>query len=105
MEEFGRNWSEFLKKALDNVTDDEKIPCRHIMEKNILVPFFKRTVVSKLSGHQANVSQHEAIYERVHGNQLRNVVSISEEQFRFVKGKSTTGAIFTLRQLQERYRE
>ena len=30
---------------------------------------------------------------------------ISEEQFGFMKGKSTTGAIFVLRQLQERYRD
>ena len=32
-------------------------------------------------------------------------MSISEEQFGFVKGKSKTDAIFALRQLQERYRE
>ena len=32
-------------------------------------------------------------------------MSKSEEQFGFVKGKSTTDAIFALRQLQERYRE
>ena len=45
------------------------------------------------------------LYERVHENRLRNIVSISEEQFGFVKGKSTTDAMFALRQLQERYRE
>ena len=32
-------------------------------------------------------------------------MSISDEQFGFMKGKSTTDAIFVLRQLQERYRE
>ena len=32
-------------------------------------------------------------------------MSICEEQFGFVKGKSTTDVIFALRQLQERYRE
>ena len=32
-------------------------------------------------------------------------MSISEEQFGFVEGKSTTDTIFALRQLQERYRE
>ena len=36
---------------------------------------------------------------------LRNIVVISEEQFGFMKGKSTTDAIFVLRELQERYRE
>ena len=45
------------------------------------------------------------LYERVDENRLRNIVSISEEQFVFVKGKSTTDAMFALRQLQERYRE
>ena len=45
------------------------------------------------------------LYERVHENRLRNIVSISDEQFGFVKGESTTDAIFALRQLQERYRE
>ena len=45
------------------------------------------------------------LYGRVHENRLRNIVSISEEQFEFVKGKSTTDAIFALGQLQERYRE
>ena len=32
-------------------------------------------------------------------------MSIREAQFGFVKGKSTTYAIFALKQLQERYRE
>ena len=45
------------------------------------------------------------LYERVHENRLRNIVSISDEQFGFVNGKSTTDAILALRQLQERYRE
>ena len=38
-------------------------------------------------------------------SRLRSIVSICEEQFGFVKGKSTTDVIFVLRQLQERYRE
>ena len=41
----------------------------------------------------------------MHENRLRSIVSICEEQFGFVKGKSTTGVIFALRQLKERYRE
>ena len=44
------------------------------------------------------------LYERVHANRLRNV-SISDEQFGFVKRKSTTDVIFALRHLQERYIE
>ena len=46
------------------------------------------------------------LYEIVHENRLRNIVSIREEQVGFMKGKSTTAdAIFALRHLQERYRE
>ena len=45
------------------------------------------------------------LYERVHENRLRNIVTIREEQFGFVKGKSTTDATFALRQLKERHRE
>ena len=41
----------------------------------------------------------------MHENRLRNIVSISKEQFGFVKRKSTTDAIFAIRQLQEKYRE
>ena len=41
----------------------------------------------------------------VNENRLRSIVSICEEQFGFVKGKSTTGVIFALRQQKERYRE
>ena len=36
---------------------------------------------------------------------MRNLVEISKEQFGFMKGKSTTDAIFSLRQLQEKFRE
>ena len=39
------------------------------------------------------------LYERVHENRLRNIVSTSEEQFGFMKGKYTTDAICLLRQL------
>ena len=44
-------------------------------------------------------------HERVHGNRPRNIVSISEEQFGFVEGNSTTDTIFALTQMQERYRK
>ena len=42
----------------------------------------------------------------VHENRLRSIVSIiCEEQFGFVKGKSTTGVMFAITQLKERYRK
>ena len=102
----GRTVVNFLKEALNKITDEEKIP--DIWRKSILIPIYKN------KGDILNCGNHRGIklmchimklYESVHENRLRNIVRISEEQFGFVKGKSTTGAIFALRQLQERYRE
>ncbi|XP_069994144.1 uncharacterized protein [Penaeus vannamei] len=51
------------------------------------------------------MSHSMKLYERVQESRLRNIVEISEEQFGFMKGKSTTDAIFVLRQLQEKFRK
>ena len=45
------------------------------------------------------------LYERIIEGRLRRLVNISEEQSGFMKGKSTTDAIFALRKVQEKYRE
>ena len=62
----GRTGVNFLKEALNKITDEEKIP--DIWRKSILIPIFKNKGDSMNStvetiGHQANVSQHEAIRE------------------------------------------
>ena len=102
----GRTGVNFLKEALNKITDEEKIP--DIWRKSILIPIFKN------KGDTMNWGNYRGIklmchsmkqYERVHDNRLRNVVSISEEQFGLMRGTSTTDAIFALRQLHERYRE
>ena len=97
----------FLKEALNKITDEEKIP-PDIWRKSILIPIFKNKGDIMNCGNYRGIKlmcHSMKLYERVHENQLRNIVSISDEQFGFVKGKSTTDAIFALRQLQERYRE
>ena len=43
------------------------------------------------------------ILERVIERRVRNVVKIDSMQFGFMAGKSTTDAIFIVRQLQEKY--
>ena len=48
------------------------------------------------SGFQFNI-------ERVIERRVRNVVKIDSMQFGFMAGKSTTDAIFIVRQLQEKY--
>ena len=39
VEEFGTNWSEFLKEALNKLADEEKFP--DIWRNGILIPIFK----------------------------------------------------------------
>ena len=87
-------------------TDEEKIP--DIWRKSILIPIYKNKGDILNYGNYRGIKlmcHSMKLYESVHENRLRNIVSISEEQFGFVKGKSTTDAIFALRQLQETYRE
>ena len=102
----GRTGVNFLKEALNKITDVEKIP--DIRKKSILISIFKNKGDIMNCGHYRGIKlmcHSMKLYERVHDNRLRNIVSISDEQFGSVKGKSTTDAIFALRQLQERYRE
>ena len=89
------------KEALNKISDEEKIP--DIWRKRILIPIFEN-----YRGDMMNCGNYRCIklmchsmklYERVHDDRLRRIVSISDEQFGFVKGKSTTDAMFALRQL------
>ena len=43
------------------------------------------------------------VLERVIERRVRNIVKIDSMQFVFMAGKSTTDAIFIVRQLQEKY--
>ena len=100
MEELERAGVNFLKEALNKITDEEKIP--DIWRKSILIPIFKNKGDIMNCGNYRGIKlmcHSMKLYERVHENRLRNIVSISDEEFVFVKGKSTTDAIFALRQL------
>ena len=87
----------FLKEASNKITDEEKIP--DIWRKSILIPIFKNKLDIMNCGKYRGIKlmcHSMKLSEKVHENRLRNIVSISEEQFGFVKGKSTTDAIFAL---------
>ena len=102
----GRTGVNCLKEALNKITDEEKIP--DIWRKSILILIYKNKGDILNCGNYRGIKlmcHSMKLYETVHENRLRNIVSIDEEQFGFVKGKSTTDAIFALRLLQERYRE
>ena len=102
----GRTGVHFLEEALNKIIGEEKTP--DIWRKSIMMPIYtnKGDIMNRGNYRGIKLMCHSMnLYERVHENRPRNIVSISEEQFGFVKGKSTTDAMFALRQLQERYRE
>jgi hypothetical protein len=45
------------------------------------------------------------LWERIIEHRLRGVTNVTENQFRFMPGRSTMKAIFLIRQLMERCRE
>ena len=91
----GKTGVNVLKEALNKVTDEEKIP--GICGKTILIPIFKNNGDIMNYGNYRGITlmcHSMKLFQRVHDNRLRNIVSISEEQFGFLKGKYTTDAIF-----------
>ena len=97
---------DYLQEVLNKIIRDEKVPAE--WRKSTLIPIFKNKGVIMCCGNYRGIKlmcYSMKLYERIIENRLRNVVNISEHQFGFMKGKSTTDAIFALRQLQEKYRE
>jgi hypothetical protein len=43
--------------------------------------------------------------ERIIEHRLRGVINVTENQFRFMSGRSTMEVIFLIRQLMKRYRD
>ena len=90
----GVNCLIFLKEALNKITDEEKFPDE--WRKSIFITIYKNKgdIVNYGNYRGIKLMCHSMkLYERVHENRLRNIVSISEEHFVFGKGKSTTDAI------------
>ena len=76
--------------------------------KSTLVPIFKnKGDIQECENYRGIklVSHTLKIWERVIESRLREMVNISQEQFGFMPGRSTTDAIFALRQVVEKYRE
>jgi len=102
----GKTGIKYLKQELNRIMAEEKIPDE--WRKSTLIPVFKNKGDIMDCGNYRGIklmSHSMKLYERVQETRLRNIVEISEEQFGFMKGKSTMDAIFALRQLQEKFRE
>ena len=102
----GSTGVEYLKQELNKIMEKEKISGE--WRKSTLIPIFKNIgdIIECENYRDIKLMCHSMkLYERVQEGRLRNLVEISEEQFGFMKGNSTTEAIFSSRQLQEKFIE
>ena len=96
----------FLFRLFNRILNGEKMPTE--WRRSILIPIFKNKGDVQDCGNYRGIklmSHSMKIWERVVEARLRGMIEISEQQFGFMPGKSTTDAIFALRMIMEKYRE
>ena len=96
----------WLTKLFNHIFRSNKMP--EEWRKSILVPIFKNKgdIQSCTNYRGIKLMSHTMkLWERIIEHRLRRVTNVTKNQFGFMPGRSTTEAIFLLRQLMERYRE
>ena len=93
-----------LNKIFEKMEAEESAPRE--WGSSYTIPVYKGKGDSLLCGKYRGVRLLEhgmKLWEKVLEKRLRNIVNIDEKQFGFQPGRSTTDAIFVIRQLQEKY--
>jgi len=73
-------------------------------KSSILLPVFKGKVDPMECGSYRSIQIHSMkVIEHVFERRIGEKVKIDAMQFGFIPGKGTTDAIFTVRQMQEKY--
>ena len=96
---------EILIDMFEKIMETEKLPDEW---SSTLIPIFKNEADIKECKNYRGIkltSHTLKIWERIIDKRLREKVLISDQQFRFMPGGITMDAIFSLRQLTEKYRE
>ena len=96
----------FLTRLFNRILRGERMP--EEWRKSILVPIYKNKGDAQSCTNYRGIklmSHTLKIWERVVEERIRRLVAISEQQYGFMPGKSTTDAIFAVRMLIEKYRE
>ena len=86
------------------VIPDGKVPSH--WEQSFIVCLYKGKGDALERGNYCGLKLTEQIMkvlERIMECLIRQLVSIDDSQFGFIPGRGTTGAIFVVRQLQEKY--
>ena len=103
---FGTYGVTYLTKLFNNILQKEEMPKE--WRRSVLVPIYKNKgdIMECGSFRGIKLMSHTMkTWERIVDNRIRSEVVISQEQFGFMKGRSTEDAIFALRQLLEKYKE
>jgi len=96
----------FLTKLFNRILESERMPDE--WRRSIIIPVFKKKGDAQSCSNYRGIkliSHSMKLWERVVEARLRNEVLISEQQYGFTPGKSTTDAMFALRVLMEKYKE
>ena len=97
---------DWLTNLFNSILTSEEMP--EEWRASTLVPIFKnKGDIQECKNYRGIklMSHTMKMWERVIEKRLREEVTISDEQFGFMPGRSTMDAIFALRQLMEKYRE
>ena len=102
----GNKGVEFLVNFFNRLLRGEKMPDE--WRKSVLEPLHKGKRDIKECGNYRGIklmSHTMKLWERIIEARIRKKVTIAEQQFGFMPGRSTTAAIFCLRMLLEKWTE
>ena len=102
----GNKSVEFLVNFFNRLLQGEKMPDE--WRRSVLVPLYKGKGDIKECGNYCGIklmSHSMKLWERVIEAKIRKEVTIAEQQFGFMPGRSTTDAIFCLRMVLEKWTE
>ena len=97
---------EQLTKVLQHIMDTEESPDE--WKDSVTIPLFKGKGDPLQCGKHRGLRLLEhsmKVWEKILDRRLKTIVNISSNQFGFSAGRSTTDAIFILRQMQQKYIE
>ena len=106
LKEVGDRGTEELVKVFRNIQDRGEMPAE--WAESFTIPVYKGKGDALSCGKYRGVRLLEhgmKVWEKILEEKLRGLVKIDECQFGFQEGKSTTDAIFMVRQVQEKHME
>ena len=102
----GKMGIKFLTRLFNKLLVGERMPEK--WRRSVLIPICKNKGDVQCCGNYKGIklmSHAKKVWERIIAARLRDRVEISKQQYKFMPGKGTTDAMFSLRMLMEKYRK